>query len=80
MYLFYQENTFLHPRQVYNILTQDEEFPIIGTNVCSFMKNIHKKIKCNPENEDYEYDFILDKASIKVLFPTAKPILHPAIA
>ena len=60
MYLFYQENTFLHPRQVYNILTQDEEFPIIGTNVCSFMKNIHKKIQCNPENEDYEYDFILD--------------------
>ena len=56
MYLFYQENTFLHPREVYNILTQDEEFPIIGTNVCSFMKNIHKKIKCNPENEDYEYE------------------------
>ena len=60
MYLFYHENTYLHPRQVYNILTQDDEYPLIGTNICSFMKNIHKRIQCDSEKEDYEYDFILD--------------------
>ena len=60
MYLFYHNNTYLHPRQVYTILTQDEEFPLEGASICSFMKNIHKRISCDSEKEDYEYDFILD--------------------
>ena len=59
MYLFCHQNVVLHPRQVFTLLSQEDELSLSGKLVCSFMKNIHKRITCDPEN-DFEYDFILD--------------------
>ena len=75
MYLFYHHEGHLNPRYLYNEMTQDDEYSLSSTTLCSFMKNIHQRIKCNSsDDKDYDYDFLLDNIN-----PSKKFIIDKSI-
>ena len=75
MYLFYTDSRHLNPRQLYNEMTQDEEYPLTSLILCSFMENINKKTKCKiKDDKEYEYDFLLNNINPRKAITIDSPI------